>query len=398
MYINYLTLAKRILSIFFGCLWMYSVSAQNFPFTEEDYKKYIISQSEIYDPIMGIYLPKKYSIKSINGQTQRREIKEDNPKYAIVRNGTCFTLRAISLTTGPVTGCQIIPTSASGNYIWDPFRVHLNAQGNIEWSVEVSLDEAAKFYKATTSDLIRMNYSEQTLYEWIKIFPTEWDIKQAIKESETKKKEESPSTGTGFAISSSGLIATNFHVIEGAKKISIKGVNNDFSISYQAIVIASDAKSDLAVLQIIDSRFTGFNTLPYIFKKNPADVGESIFVLGYPLTATMGEEVKLTNGIISSKTGYEGDISMYQISAPVQPGNSGGPLFDSQGNVIGIVSAKLTQAENVGYAIKASYLQNLFDIMSTAPKLQTVNTISTKSLPEKVKVLSNFVYIILIND
>ena len=112
----------------------------------------------------------------------------------------------------------------------------------------------------------------------------------------------------------------------------------------------------------------------------------------------MGEEVKLTNGIISSKTGYEGDISMYQISAPVQPGNSGGPLFDSQGNVIGIVSAKLTQAENVGYAIKASYLQNLFDIMSTAPKLQTVNTISTKSLSEKVKVLSNFVYIILIND
>jgi S1-C subfamily serine protease len=112
----------------------------------------------------------------------------------------------------------------------------------------------------------------------------------------------------------------------------------------------------------------------------------------------MGEEVKLTNGIISSKTGFEGDISMYQISAPVQPGNSGAPLFDSQGNIIGIVSAKHTQAENVGYAIKANYLQNLFDIMSSPPKLPIANTISTKSLPEKVKILSNFVFIVSVNE
>ena len=64
-----------------------------------------------------------------------------------------------------------------------------------------------------------------------------------------------------------------------------------------------------------------------------SEVGEEVFVLGYPLTATMGDEIKLTTGVISSKSGFQGDISQYQISAPVQPGNSGGPLFDSKGNI-----------------------------------------------------------------
>ena len=112
----------------------------------------------------------------------------------------------------------------------------------------------------------------------------------------------------------------------------------------------------------------------------------------------MGEEVKLTNGIISSRTGYEGDISMYQISAPIQPGNSGGPLFDSQGDVIGIVTAKHTQAENAGYAIKINYLLNLIDLISPGPSFSVSNTISQKTLPEKVKALSNFVLLISINE
>nr|WP_277266111.1 trypsin-like peptidase domain-containing protein [Prevotella corporis] len=79
---------------------------------------------------------------------------------------------------------------------------------------------------------------------------------------------------------------------------------------------------------------------------------EDIFVLGYPLVQTMGEDVKLTTDVISSKTGFQGDVSQYQISAAIQPRNSGGPLFDSRGNLIGIVPAKHKGTENVGYAIK----------------------------------------------
>jgi S1-C subfamily serine protease len=127
-------------------------------------------------------------------------------------------------------------------------------------------------------------------------------------------------------------------------------------------------------------------------------VGESVFVLGYPLTATMGTEIKLTNGIISAKTGFQGDITAYQISVPIQPGNSGAPLFDDQGNLIGIVNAKHLLAENAGYAIKVNYLKNLIELIDNPPVLPSLNNISSKSLPEKVKVLSNFVFIISINE
>jgi S1-C subfamily serine protease len=83
--------------------------------------------------------------------------------------------------------------------------------------------------------------------------------------------------------------------------------------------------------------------------------------MGYPMVCAMGSEIKVTDGIISAKTGYEGDISSYQISAPIQPGNSGGPMFDKDGNLVGITFAGLQGANNVGYAIKSSYLYQLMD-------------------------------------
>ncbi len=111
----------------------------------------------------------------------------------------------------------------------------------------------------------------------------------------------------------------------------------------------------------------------------------------------MGDEIKLTNGIISSKSGFQGDVTSYQISAPIQPGNSGGPLFDSNGNVVGIVNAKLTGAENASYAIKSSYLMNLIDLMPTPLVLQTKSSVAGKSMSEQVKTLKKFTYIIEIN-
>ena len=206
------------------------------------------------------------------------------------------------------------------------------------------------------------------------------------------------SSGTGFAISSNGYIVTNYHVIEDAKSIEVKGVNGNFSKKLSAKVVVSDEKNDLAIIKINDPYFTSLGSVPYTFRQGISDVGENIFVLGYPLTSSMGEEIKLTNGIISSKTGYKGDISLYQISAPVQPGNSGGPLFDKNGNLIGIVSAKHTLAENAGYAIKVSYLKNLIELLPQTINQPTLNILNGKGLTEQVKAASNYVYLIVIND
>lgn len=200
-------------------------------------------------------------------------------------------------------------------------------------------------------------------------------------------------SGTGFALKN-GYIATNFHVIENAKSITVRGINGDFAKSYKAEVVASDKFNDLSIIKISDSRFSGFGSIPYSITTSMADVGEDIFVLGYPLTSTMGDEIKLTTGVISSRTGFQGDVSLYQISAPIQPGNSGGPLSDSKGNVIGIVSAKHTGAENVGYAIKASYLKNLMESGLFTNIFPTSNSVASLTLSNKVKSEKNFVFFI----
>ena len=224
----------------------------------------------------------------------------------------------------------------------------------------------------------------------IKIFPTATD---GISIAGAQPSEW---TGTGFALKDN-YIVTNYHVVDGAKSISILGVNGSFNKSYSADVIASDKNNDLAILKVNGVTIPSAN-IPYSVKTNTAEVGEEVFVLGYPLTSTMGDEIKLTTGVVSSKSGFQGDVSLYQISAPIQPGNSGGPLFDSKGNVIGIVSAKHRGAENVSYAIKASYLRNLMESAVPNNILPQTNKISAQNLSGKVKAAKIFVYYIVCSN
>ena len=227
----------------------------------------------------------------------------------------------------------------------------------------------------------KLNGEKINLY---KLYPKNNNIEPS--DNQTTGQSIEKWSGSCFAIGNK-LVATNYHVIDNAEKITITGVNGRKGISYEAEVVLKDPVSDLAVLNITDNRFEGFS-IKYGFKDSVSDVGTSIFVLGYPLTSTMGEDLKLTTGVISSKTGFQSDVSQYQISAPIQPGNSGGPLFDEKGNIIGIVSAKHLGAENVGYAIKLGYLKNLLDTYHEPTPLKYKNSISPLSLPEKIKLIS----------
>lgn len=205
------------------------------------------------------------------------------------------------------------------------------------------------------------------------------------------------SSGTGFGISSDGIIATNSHVINGSSKIIVRGVNGDFTKSYSAKLLTEDKNNDLAIIQITEPSFTSLGEIPFTIANRTSDVGSSVFAMGYPLKAIMGDEIKLTNGIISSKSGYRGDVTTYQISVPLQPGNSGGPLFDQNGNLVGIVNAKLTMGENVSYAVKSQYLLNLLDLLTTTSKIPTANILTGKQLTDQVKLINKFVYIIEVN-
>ena len=203
-------------------------------------------------------------------------------------------------------------------------------------------------------------------------------------------------SGTGFAISQDGLIVTNYHVIDGANQIQLKSHRIGALKTYAAELILADEKNDLAVLKINDTNFKGFDIIPYSFKNKVSDMGTQVYTLGFPLTQTMGESLKLTDGLISSKTGFQGDISLYQVSIPVQPGNSGGPLFDYNGNLIGVINAKHLGAENVTYAIKSNYLENLVELLPMPPTLEEENLLYNVSLPNQIQSIEDFIFLIQI--
>lgn len=202
------------------------------------------------------------------------------------------------------------------------------------------------------------------------------------------------SSGSGFFIDINGYIATNYHVIENSKQIEVSFVRNGEWEHHPASVVLSDRQNDLSILKIEGDKFKPYKNIPYNFTTNIKDTGTEVFTLGYPIASVMGTEVKFTDGKISSKTGIQGDVTVYQISVPIQPGNSGGPLFDNHGNLVGITSSGLNRdyfkAENVNYAIKSSYLKSLIDSLPTPIELQTTADISNKPLTEKIKLFQGF--------
>lgn len=201
--------------------------------------------------------------------------------------------------------------------------------------------------------------------------------------------------GSGILVDVNGLIATNFHVVQDAHIIEADFARSGKKYSFSAEVIKTDPVHDLALLKINDKRYDSFKppALPFGIKTSRALTGSSIFALGYPMADVLGEEIKFTDGRISAGTGIQGDTVTYQISVPIQPGNSGGPLFDQDGNLIGITNARAKlETQNVSYAIKVAWLLQFGGEYIKKP----ANTIKQKSTEEKVSILSPFIPLIKI--
>jgi S1-C subfamily serine protease len=180
----------------------------------------------------------------------------------------------------------------------------------------------------------------------------------------SKHEPEIKGSGTGFFITRDGYLLTCFHVIEDAVAVKVN-VGGDIK---PAKVILTDMNNDLALLKISGT----FSALAFSPKRT-ATMGEEVFTIGYPNPILQGVNPKLTKGAINSLTGFMDDLRLYQISIPVQPGNSGGPLLDENGNIYGVVVAMLdaetafkttgSLPQNVNYAVKNSYAQALLDTL-----------------------------------
>ena len=165
--------------------------------------------------------------------------------------------------------------------------------------------------------------------------------------------------GTGFAVTTDGYVLTAFHVIDGCARIEIV---TDRGRDRTPRIVATDPDLDLALLQT-DRRFSEAAR----FRTDSTQLGEPVMVAGYPLRHVISTSFTVTTGIVSALAGIDDDSMEIQISAPVQPGNSGGPLLDGAGDVIGLVSAQandwyVAQAvdsipQTINFAIKDGVLK-----------------------------------------
>lgn len=203
------------------------------------------------------------------------------------------------------------------------------------------------------------------------------------------------SGGTGFLIDSKGYLVTSYHVVENAKYIAVQ---NAAGKDLQAVVVYPDAKRDIAILKIVDTSFKNPGSIPYAIKKGKTDIAEPVFSLGYPRN-----DIVYGEGYLAAKTGYNGDTLSVQISINANRGNSGSPILNKNGEVIGVLSARQLTAEGAVFAIQSKYIYAALSSLKKEDtsyqnvKLPTSSSLREADRTQQVKKISDYVYMVKVN-
>lgn len=204
----------------------------------------------------------------------------------------------------------------------------------------------------------------------IGIFDSEWEVQaEKIWPEDSGVKGDKPGQGTAFFVDKD-ILVTNEHVVKGFESGKIAYKNKTYTVD----VIARDEANDLALLKVNFNDFAAYNSVEPVKVGDVygVEAGETVFSIGYPMVSDLGVNPKISMGIINGITGVKDDPRMFQVSVPLQPGNSGGPLFDENGGVIGVTTSGLNVAyymkvqgfspQNVNFAIKVDYINNLLTV------------------------------------
>jgi len=214
---------------------------------------------------------------------------------------------------------------------------------------------------------------------------------------EPRPTPQAGTSGSGFFVSKLGYIITNEHVVRECTKITV-GDNANKQVAVE--IIANDRRNDLALLKLSSSTMASAETKPLISKlgiriaaksgdisiplssngllrSDDVELGENVIVSGYPYGDLISNTVKVTKGIVSAIRGMGDDSGQFQIDAAVQPGNSGGPIYDGNGNIVGVVVSQLNKLkvakvigslpENVNFGIKASTVRQFLTSAGLPP-------------------------------
>jgi serine protease Do len=197
--------------------------------------------------------------------------------------------------------------------------------------------------------------------------------------------------GTGFLIDAKGYIITNAHVVSQANTVTVQ---NNSGQEFKAKVIHIDLVADLAFIKIDDTAFKAYSSLPYAISKNAADLGEQIFTLGYPR-----DEIVYGEGYMSAKTGFEGDTLACQVAVAANPGNSGAPVLNRNGEVIGILSTRQIQAQGVVFAIRSKNIFKALDDLKSDSTFSVIKISSTSAIKgmdrvQQIKKIEDCVFLV----
>lgn len=201
--------------------------------------------------------------------------------------------------------------------------------------------------------------------------------------------------GTGFLIDGKGYLITNAHVISKMKNIYVENSKGEY---FTTTAVFTDNEVDLAILKIEDTAFTTITNLPYSIKKSNSELGEQFFTLGFPRN-----EIVYGEGYVSAKSGSDGDTTAYQLTVSANPGNSGGPVINKNGEIIGIITAKDAKADGVVYAAKSKNIFKLIEqLKAKDSSYQSLKTPINKNLKgldrvQQVKKMEEFVFMVVGN-
>ncbi|TDW96515.1 S1C family serine protease [Dinghuibacter silviterrae] len=202
-------------------------------------------------------------------------------------------------------------------------------------------------------------------------------------------------SGTSFLIDGRGYLVTSAHVVKDVSSVFVANHKGD---NFKARIIFVNPLQDLAILKIEDSNWTTSGPLPYGIKRTGAELGEPIFTLGYPRNYA---EIVYGEGYLSAQTGYNGDSISCQITVSANPGNSGGPVLNEKGEVVGILSTKQPQTDGVVFALNARNIYSALDSLkkdttNTYPtiRVSSVSTIRSLDRVDQIKKIEDCVYMV----
>lgn len=210
-------------------------------------------------------------------------------------------------------------------------------------------------------------------------------------ESKSHNKEIT-GTGSAFLIDTKGYLVTNAHVIRNSKGAT---VTNSKGQEFKVITVKIDEARDIAILKIEDADYKASGNVPYGIRKSSTDIAEPIFTTGYPDNKFVYGE-----GYLSALTGFNGDTLSCQIAVAANPGNSGGPVFNRNGEVIGILSTREIKAEGVVFAIQSKYIVEMVNELKKTDtsvhnlKLPASSQVRGMDRVQQVKKIQDYIFMV----